>query len=303
MRPTVRLYVIFIQTHDRIFVGSCGDSVDPGKLSGPNLFTLLSKLGVLSDVTLLSDVGILLHQISTHSHAHSPLAIAIMIPQDLYDSPSLSFEDFMIFLCAFSQLRFEGYVSAPIGATQASVETGSELQDQENWFNDWQHYMSSSMSFRKLLEECILPILRKHPVLALPEDARQRDKYSVVFSLEVLLSIEGSERPLLSSFELEKSRIENFNEIVLAPLRRLSVVPQVVQEVAIEQLLKDILPSGKKASRSKSMEIGIVFPQWEWIICVVSYHAVETAILESPIPTDPSVGSPPSIPSTEMLDF
>jgi hypothetical protein len=26
---------------------SCGDSIDPGKLSGPNLFTLLSKLGII----------------------------------------------------------------------------------------------------------------------------------------------------------------------------------------------------------------------------------------------------------------
>ena len=46
---------------------SCGDSLNPGKISGPNLFTLLCKLGVLSDSTMLSDVGLLLHQVSVRS--------------------------------------------------------------------------------------------------------------------------------------------------------------------------------------------------------------------------------------------
>lgn len=42
---------------------SCGDSIEPGKLSGPNLFTLLSKLGLLTNLTVFSDLGILLHQV------------------------------------------------------------------------------------------------------------------------------------------------------------------------------------------------------------------------------------------------
>jgi hypothetical protein len=36
---------------------SCGDSTIAGKLSGPNLFTLISKLGMLTHQTVLSDLG------------------------------------------------------------------------------------------------------------------------------------------------------------------------------------------------------------------------------------------------------
>jgi hypothetical protein len=32
---------------------SCGDSINPGKLSGPNLFTLLSKLGIICNLSCL----------------------------------------------------------------------------------------------------------------------------------------------------------------------------------------------------------------------------------------------------------
>ena len=39
----------------------------------------------------------------------------------------------------------------------------------------------------------MLPILKKQTLLAFPEDARLRDKFSCVFSLEVLRSIEGAE--------------------------------------------------------------------------------------------------------------
>jgi hypothetical protein len=49
---------------------SCGDSLNPGKISGPNLFTLLSKLNILSDRIALSDVGILLDTIEILSSKH-----------------------------------------------------------------------------------------------------------------------------------------------------------------------------------------------------------------------------------------
>jgi hypothetical protein len=92
---------------------SCGDSVDPGKLSGPNLFTLLSKLGILNDHTVLSDIGILIHQVCSQK-PQSHLSIPLVTPSDdIVDSPSLAFEEFLVFLCAFAQLRFEGSVKGP----------------------------------------------------------------------------------------------------------------------------------------------------------------------------------------------
>lgn len=239
---------------------SCGDSNEPGKLSGPNLFALLSKLGLLTDTTVLSDIGILLHQISSHSHAHSPLGLGILTTMssssnlngngntlgssdDIWgDSPSLTFEEFLIYLCAFSQLRFEGQITAPIfsainidekhhserindnksmnrlqssrlsrstsmGKDGETTMSRSSGRDQARWFEHWQRYMSSSASFRRLLEECIVPVLNRHPVLASPDDARTRDKFSLIFSLEVLLAIEGAEQPLLSSFEYERDQL------------------------------------------------------------------------------------------------
>lgn len=89
---------------------SCGDSMEPGKLSGPNLFALLSKLNVLTDETALSDIGVLLHQVSSHTTAQAP-SVAIFVDGDDengLDSPLLSFEEFLVFLCAFSHLRYEG---------------------------------------------------------------------------------------------------------------------------------------------------------------------------------------------------
>lgn len=88
---------------------SCGDSMEPGKLSGPNLFALLSKLNVLTNETALSDIGVLLHQVSSHTTAQAPTA-ALVESDDAngLDSPLLSFEEFLVFLCAFSHLRYEG---------------------------------------------------------------------------------------------------------------------------------------------------------------------------------------------------
>ena len=110
---------------------SCGDSIDPGKLSGPNLFALLSKLGVLADNTLLSDIGILLHQISAHTHSSS-VSIAGSSSRDAFESPSLSFEEFLVFLCVFAQLRFDGEVTAPIMIHGRGVARGGDNSDINN---------------------------------------------------------------------------------------------------------------------------------------------------------------------------
>jgi hypothetical protein len=313
---------------------SCGDSTDPGKLSGPNLFTLLSKLGVLQDRTVLSDVGILLHQISAHTQALSPLAIAGMAPEDVFESPSLSFEEFLVFLCAFSQLRFDGFISVPImmptsssssnrdaGSPRHRIGAGSQgvasddsgvigRRQEKNWFDRWQKFMSTSLTFRRLLEECVLPTLQRVPLLAVPEDARTRDRYATVFSLEVLLAVEGAEGPMLSVFEREKRQEATWGEEgacgpLLAALRRINLVPHMISEPQVLQLVDDVMPElGSRSPRSSftgsSLTGGggggagfqqqrkvMLFPQWEWVLCVVAYQAVEIAVRESSTYTSP----------------
>jgi hypothetical protein len=377
---------------------SCGDSLDPGKLSGPNLFTLLSKLGILSDKTLLSDVGILLYQISSHSLIQSPLdlstsklssnisALGISGSQSgATESPSLSFEEFLVFLYAFSQLRFEGVMISPglldeipdasehetaaaVAAMKStsiprkgSVTGGvreskrSEVMSSETWFNKWLTLMSSSASFRHLLEECILPILKKQTLLAFPEDARLRDKFSCVFSLEVLHAIECAEGPLQSFFESERMRnlqpatspsltpslstsastastsssVHNspavstmglFNSrdleigAIMAVLRQINLVPTVINEPQVAQLIRDVMPEEISKRRgggggsngngngngigkvmtsdysqlSENGKASLLFPQWEWVLAVVAFQAVETAISQSTLYTNPS---------------
>ena len=384
---------------------SCGDSLDPGKLSGPNLFTLLSKLGVLSDKTLLSDVGILLYQISSHS-------LSTLSPYDTSisklavgsgssaqgnnssggqtESPSLSFEEFLVFLYAFSQLRFEGVMISPsaleddetaVSTTDGQTDTSTSLpssrksdrrrslmrsadmRKSETWFNKWLQLMGSSGSFRHLLEECVLPILKKQTLLAFPEDARLRDKFACVFSLEVLQAIEGAEGPLQSFFESERmsattasisssislssstdshqsansgsstaSRAIEIN-VIMTVLKRINLVPTVINEPQVAQLIRDVMPediskrftgnnavnavndsmsnngasnnnihnNGSGSSGSSSTSSGnvqmdggggekpcLLFPQWEWVLAVVAFQAVETAIAQSTIYTNPN---------------
>ena len=328
---------------------SCGDSVAPGQLSGPNLFTLLSKLNVLTDRTLLSDIGILLHQISAHTNSQmNSVAIAATSVPDPYESPSLSFEEFLVFLCAFAQLRFEGSVSAPMFATQhfarcdghqisedvsgitrdalpsnLRVEIAPEL-DSGSWFDTWRKFMVSSASFRKLLEECVLPILSRYALLAFPEDARHRDKYASVFSLEVLLAVEASEAKLRRVFHIERSwfnegsvgsvtqrgkesySISSETANIVACLQRINLVPQVLCEEEVMQLVRDVLPEDHKLSkgqisahsrtkveetsglkRTEEKDEGkMMFPQWEWVLCVVAFQTVEAAVRQSSQPTD-----------------
>ena len=288
---------------------SCGDSVDPGKLSGPNLFALLSKLGVLTDNTVLSDIGILLHQISAHTHSSS-VSIASTTSAETFESPSLSFEEFMVFLCAFAQLRFDGKVSAPIlsGESKDIKQLSSaNSQNTEVWFQNWKTFMGNSQAFRRLMEEGILPMLRRHPLLAYPQDARHRDRYSPIFSLEVLLAIEGSEEQLMKVFRDKDDDVHkpmfNANSAVNV-LQQIGLVPNVVSDVDVIQLLSDIAPDAR-LSRSNSptspggslvssLFVGseaardgnvMTFPQWEWLVCVVSFQSVEHAIAKCTIPT------------------
>ena len=297
---------------------SCGDSVDPGKLSGPNLFALLSKLGVLTDNTLLSDIGILLHQISAHTHSSS-VSIASTTSSETYDSPSLSFEEFLVFLCAFAQLRFDGKVSAPIlsGESKGIEQLSSaSSQNTEVWFQNWKTFMGNSQAFRRLMEEGILPMLRRHPLLAYPQDARHRDKYSSIFSLEALLAIENSEERLMSVFRKHEdfaSKAFHVNSAVEV-MQRVGLVPNVVSAIDVIQLLTDVAPDAKISRSSSPTSPGgslaqktgffgselvnrditlsergraniMNFPQWEWIFCVVSHQAVEQAVADCVVQT------------------
>jgi len=288
---------------------SCGDSVDPGKLSGPNLFALLSKLGVLSDNTVLSDIGILLHQISAHTHSSS-VSIASATSSETFESPSLSFEEFLVFLCAFAQLRFDGIVSAPIlsGANKGIEKLSSaNSQNTEVWFQNWKTFMGNSQAFRRLMEEGILPMLRRHPLLAYPQDARHRDNYSPIFSLEVLLAIEGSEEQLRKVFRKNDSaNTQMFNSrSAVDVLQQIGLVPNIVSADDVIQLLSDIAPDVRPSRSSSPTSPGSLapnifgseatrdgspmnFPQWEWVVCVVSFQAVEHAIANCSVPTPSS---------------
>ena len=340
---------------------SCGDSTDPGKLSGPNLFTLLSKLSILGNHTALSDVGVLLHQISAHLHAQSSLSLASISSSESIESPTLSFEQFLVFLCAYSQQYFESECpssvietsdtpqpslsdpaavkreaicllykeakegiyspnicilpnskkieiipsvtntnpcpspfrasttmthnaeegnipSTPIstvrrktggpkcldviiGSDSATASGSASLS--RLWFAQWRDYMTSSSTFRRLLEDRMLPTLRGHVMLAFPNDARHRDKYAVLFSLEVLLTLQKVEPILRSVFLAEGSvsggrsekssnlpqrgnNCDNSNNLqmlpILSALKRINLVPQVITEAEIQQLMRDVMP-------------------------------------------------------------
>ena len=422
---------------------SCGDSTNPGKISGPNLFTLLSKLGLLNNRIALSDVGMLLHQISAHLHAQAPVSMGAFSPvsQDSTDCPSLSFEEFLVFLCAYSQQYYES--SSHTGSDCGDTETLSTLspdpvslrreairlmavgsktspsvsvkptrhrgssttsdpetcstplytkdisisdsrpyvpllsqgnQQQQRgyggstglniiissdsgvegglpsasrtWFAGWREHMNSSVAFKDLLESNISPMLRGHTILATPDDARLRDKYSVLYSLEVLLAMQRVEDTLRSVFicELQCDSVDSpdsvrsgrsedsglgtgtlNSKIIINALRRINMVPQVISENEILRLIRDIVPemdkttncstkplpspcppspshnpfgdsrSPRKGSPTKLCEGDkcyngeLLFAHLEWVVCMVAFEAMDSAVRLSSTPTDPEV--------------
>ena len=422
---------------------SCGDSTDPGKLSGPNLFTLLSKLDIFDDHTALSDVGILLHQISAHLHSQSPVSLASVSSSESMESPSLSFEQFLVFLCAYSEqffhpnrdsptpiivtsntptvslsdpkavkreairllyeetrenihspymgilpvskptesisndtncrespFRTPGRIS-PYGQNKSppssfikrreggppcldviissnSASVGGNASLSRLWLVKWRDYMNSSSTFRSLLENQMLPVLRGHTLLAFPNDARHRDKYAVLFSLEVLLTMQRIEPVLRSVFLTEGvtswRESEDFSrhtniidslqmQPILSALRRINLVPQVLPEADIQQLMKDVMPEcpcistststsmrsmsstshdevpnnsvgsfedtnrdrGGKRDKDSQKHGELLFCHWEWVVCVVAYEATESAVRLSSTRTDPEVYSLPGV--------
>jgi hypothetical protein len=292
---------------------SCGDSSDPGKLSGPNLFALLSKLDLLTNDTTIPDLGILLHQISAHSLAQSSSVVSLLKNEKSGDdmSPLLSFEEFLVFLCVFAELRFEGTINIPLlTANAAAIESmqsqASSIEGDvfEDWFDMWSEYMIKSSMFRRLLEDCVLPPLQKSLVLASPEGARHRDEFRMLFSLEILFGIETIERAMLVGFDSDLRRLQHLQEDQQDPivqcLSRIKIVPQIVSEAEVMQLIADILPKSALL-RSKSVRAGsypyrrsgITFPQWQWVICVIAFKAVIASIRmsESHEPVEVSIYS------------
>jgi len=269
---------------------SCGDSMDPGKLSGPNLFTLLSKLGILTNKTNLSDVGILIHQISAHTQSLTVTLEARISPNDLFEPPSLSFEEFLVFLCAFSQLYYDGLVTMPMfakaapGAGTSQAVAPPQAAAGKDTYSKWQNFLETSASFHRLLEERILPILKRYPLLAFPDDARQRDRYSMVFSLEVLLAVESSEKAMLQVFKRNSYKHNQHNNSLRAKIAPIALalkklIPQTIDESQLFQLVYDVLPEVNKSPRSQGSSSSnsktMLFPQWEWVLCIISFHAIE----------------------------
>lgn len=200
------------------------------------------------------------------------------------------------------------------------------------WFVQWQDYMNSSSTFRRLLENHMLPVLRGHTLLAFPDDARVRDKYAVLFSLEVILTLQRVEDVLRSVFSIKSytdipsiegmkghegiedkgDRGRSVSPVPLDPhhfwhylmmpiiiaLRRINLVPQVISEAHIMQLLKDVMPervvNGGNRKNSEDLntedwEEILLFPHWEWIICVVAYEAMDVTVRGSSTATDPAL--------------
>jgi hypothetical protein len=92
-------------------------------------------------------------------------------------------------------------INAPTPTTAASIAQlsrtgGVKAVSVDSWYREWHEFLQSSFSFRQFLVSRVIPILRKQPLLAFPEDARLRDMFSAVFSVEVLVVAEQMLQPL-----------------------------------------------------------------------------------------------------------
>ena len=111
--------------------------------------------------------------------------------------------------------------------------------------------MGSSEAFRLLMEESVLPVLRRHPLLAYPQDARHRDKYSTLFSLEVLLAVEGAEHNLRTVYSMSGGTDFGARAAVDI-LSTIRLLPEVMTEEEVLQIIADMSPAGSPNARSVS---------------------------------------------------
>mmetsp|Transcript_30768 Transcript_30768/g.33635 ORF Transcript_30768/g.33635 Transcript_30768/m.33635 type:complete len:746 (-) Transcript_30768:932-3169(-) len=353
---------------------SCGDHVSsPGKLSGANLFTLLSKLGILQEPILLTDVAIILYQIASRNHQlnTSLTTIKLLSKQvtsgylGLWETPSLTFEEFLIFLHEFSKLIYDDveeefpndYLPTPHGddlplttpprSTRSNANTYatpplsavSAVSTSEVWMNRCLKRLRHSQPFQRLLIESIFPIIEKKALLAFPEDARLRDRFSVIFSFPVLLAVEAVEGNLQEFFQksmklpfvnanslfqqtnhrASKNRANEEISFIMKALKQIHLIPNVMNEAQVLQLVKDVLPeintalyynqqlpsnssspspspspltmpqsspiTGSANNGGRAID-GFLFSQWEYLLCVVACQAVDSAVRQSSTLTD-----------------
>lgn len=308
-----------------------------------------------------------MHQISSHTITEIPFQLSkytninnnnnsllLDIKSVTCESPALTFEEFLIFLCAYSYLFYEGKINIPSSAPPLknikSIEILQQKEYQE-WFEKWQIIMNTSITFKKLITEYVFPILLKNnntsvPLLACPSESRIRDKYISVFTLDIILALQNVEDNLLELineknkqlkllYETNKNLFIVKSELIIEALQILDLLPEVINEEILNFTLSDIMPTinknilrlpnsnsnsnsnngniinsqllspistilnGSTNSRSvtsspstigttntgtilNSQRDYLVFPQWEWVLCVVSFHAIEYAINHNP---------------------
>ena len=129
--------------------------------------------------------------------------------------------------------------------------------------------------------------------MAFPDDARHRERYGAVFSLEVLLALHGAESSLLTAFRGERGSTaataataatdatadaspgtaaavaaaligpaKSAKDLEIMPimraLRRINLVPQVIGESQVMKLVRDVMPqrSTREHPRSQSSRCG-----------------------------------------------
>ena len=222
---------------------------------------------------------------SAHTQSLAVSLDARISPNDIFEPPSLAFEEFLVFLCAFSQLYYDCAVTMPMFSKAATMGAGDSVVIKsaggKEPYSKWQDFLETSACFHRLLAERILPILKRYPLLAFPDDARQRDRYSMVFSLEVLLAVEGCEKAMLQVFERNSYKHSQQNslraKITPIALALKQLIPQTIDESQLFQLVNDVLPEVTKSPRSlgSSNSKTMLFPQWEWVLCIISFHAIE----------------------------
>lgn len=224
---------------------SCGDSSTPGRLSGPNLFALLSKLDLLSPTIPLSDICILIHLVSTHSFSHREINIArYNFTATKLDYPSLSFEEFLVFLCAIAELTFEHIdcLAATSSTTmnEPLVMTNVDV-DFSHWYSVWQSVIANSTRFQRLLDENISILFSNQPLHHHLEDVRFRDRYVLLFSIDVLLQLQKLEEGKLKIVHDELNSSLLYETTFSQLCKDSKIAPNLVSFDTINRLLQDLL--------------------------------------------------------------
>ena len=315
---------------------SWGDSPNLGRLSGSNLFSLLSKLGILTDRTVLSEVGLLLHQVSVRNTNNKNVTRPYPnLPTDGSFSPvfalmgatgggvngqhvlpSLSYEDFVIFLCAFSELLYLGQVTTPLGDTTNNTNTSSSSSSPDLaqeagavvTFN-LEEEVGRRDTMTRLIRETKDGVLQgKYTrVLAAPGYARQRDGYNTIFSIELLFSLQSIEDQMATVYERFKPNPSATKAcidfgLLREALMRIDGLPRVISEEELLDLIVDVSAT-PTANKPQKLVREVVFPQFQWIISASAFRVAQDALQKSPNRNyDTDIPSATSEVATALLD-